>query len=100
MKVFMKYIMLLVLSSFTSVSYAEGCSEGKLQFAFKNIPVTSALALIAEFAELQAHIDPTINISEPMNFGCTPWKQAAENITNRHNLLLVIENGIMHVTKK
>jgi hypothetical protein len=62
--------------------------------------VSEAFAILADFAGLKADIDRSLTQSEPMKFGCTPWRQAAQSLADRHNLFLRIENGSMHVSKK
>ena len=78
---------------------AAECKQGELAFAFSNLPAKDAFAIFADFAGLRAQIDQTIVQSEPMNFGCTKWRVAAENLARKHNLRLKIDNGVMHVTK-
>ena len=76
------------------------CPDGQLQFSFSNLKVSEAFAIFADFAGLRVEIDRSLTQSEPMNFGCTPWRVAAKNLADRHNLSLRIENGSMYVSKK
>ena len=83
-----------------SYSVNANCPDGQLQFAFSNLEVRKAFAIFADFAGLKAEIDQSLTQSEPMKFGCMPWRVAAENLANRHNLHLKIENGFMYVSKR
>jgi predicted transcriptional regulator len=49
---------------------------------------------------LKPEIDLSLTQSEPMSFGCTPWRIAATKLADRHHLSLRIENGIMYVSRK
>ena len=84
---------------FSSSAYAN-CPDGQLQFAFSDLKVRDAFAILADFAKLRPEIDSSVTQSEPMNFGCTPWRVVAKNIADRHNLSLRIENGYMYVSRK
>jgi hypothetical protein len=97
----MKWTIAALLSCICLSSSANaGCPDGQLQFAFSNLKVSQAFAILADFAGLKAEIDPSLTESEPMKFGCTPWRVAAQNLADRHNLSLRIENGSMRVSKK
>ena len=77
-----------------------GCPDGQLQFAFSNLKVSQAFAIFADAAGLKPQIDRSLTQSEPMNFGCTPWRVAAQNLADRHNLSLRIEKGFLYVSRK
>jgi hypothetical protein len=85
---------------FACVSANADCPDGQLQFSFSNLPVREAFALFADFAGLKPEIDLSLTQSEPMSFGCTPWRIAATKLADRHHLSLRIENGIMYVSRK
>jgi hypothetical protein len=89
----------LISVGFSSLSHAN-CSGGQLQFAFRNLEVKKAFAIFADFAGLRAQIDQAIVQSEPMNFPCTPWRVAADDLARRHNLVLKVEGGVMHVSRR
>lgn len=76
------------------------CPDGQLQFAFSNLKVIEAFAILADFAGLRPEIDRSLTQSEPMKFGCTPWRVVARDLAERHNLSLRIENGSMYVSRK
>jgi hypothetical protein len=76
------------------------CPDGQLQFAFSNLKVIEAFAILADFAGLKPEIDHSLTQSEPMKFGCTPWRVVAKDLADRHNLSVRIENGYMYVSRK
>ena len=76
------------------------CPDGALTFNFSNIKVIEAFAILADFAGLTPDIDHSLQQSEPMKFVCTPWRVVAQDLAERHNLKLNIENGVMHVSRK
>ena len=82
-----------------SVAAYADCPDGEVKFSFRNLDARAAFALLADFAGLQADIDQSIKASGPINFDCTPWRVAAENLAGEYHLKLRIENGVMHVTK-
>jgi len=84
----------------SSATAIAGCPDDQLQFAFSNLKVKEAFAIFADFAGLKPEIDSSLTQSEPMKFGCTPWRVAAKNLADRHNLSLRIEKGVLHVSKK
>jgi len=92
-------ILLLASIGFANSALAD-CPEGQLQFHFSNLKVREAFAIFANVAGLRPDIDRTVTEAEPINFGCTPWRVAAQNLADRHNLSLRIENGVMHVSRK
>jgi hypothetical protein len=77
-----------------------GCPDGQLQFAFSNLKVRDAFAILADFAGLKPEIDRSLTQSEPIAFGCTPWRAAAQDLADRHSLSLRIENGYLYVARK
>jgi hypothetical protein len=79
---------------------ASACPEGELQFNFSNLKVREAFAIFANFSGLRQQVDPSVTESEPMKFGCTPWRVAAQQLADRHHLAMRIENGILYVTRK
>jgi hypothetical protein len=83
-----------------SISAKAECPNGQLQFSFSNLKVVEAFAILADFAGLKPDIDHSLTQSEAMKFGCTPWHVVAQELADRHNLSLRIENGVMHVTRK
>ena len=57
-----------------------------------------AAAIMADYG---AKIERTVVVqSEPMNFPCTLWRVAADDLARRHNLLLKVEGGVMYVSKR
>ena len=88
-------VFLLALST---SSYAN-CPDGQLSFSFSNLEVKKAFAIFADFAGLRPVIDQSISQSTPMNFGCTPWRAAANDIAQKYQLTLKIDQGVMYVTK-
>jgi hypothetical protein len=83
-----------------SEATAADCKRGELEFNFSNIQVKQAFAIFADFAGLRPRIDQSIEQSEPMHFGCTDWRVAAENLARKHGLRLEIRNGAMYVHKR
>lgn len=77
-----------------------GCPDGSLTFNFSSIKVVEAYAILADFAHIEPDIDQSLQQSEPMKFVCVPWRVVAQDLTDRHNLVLKIENGVMRVTRK
>lgn len=90
----------LSLSCVFACFSANACPDGELQFSFSSLEIGAAFALFADFAGLKPEIDRSLTQSEPMSFGCTPWRVAATKLADRHNLSLRIENGIMYVSRK
>ena len=91
---------LSIVCMLASLSANAECPNGQLQFSFSNLEVRAAFALFADVAGLKADIDSSLTQSEPMKFGCTPWRVAAKDLADRHNLSLRIENGVMHVSRR
>jgi hypothetical protein len=77
-----------------------GCPDGQLQFAFSNLKVRDAFAILADVAGLKPEIARSLTQSEAINFGCTPWRVAAQRLADRHNLSLKIENGYLYILRK
>ncbi len=75
------------------------CAGEEVRFTFDELKVRSFFELIADFAGLRLQIDPEIVQSGPVNFDCTYWLIAAENIAREYNLTLKINNGVMYVSK-
>ncbi len=89
-----KFIFIIVATFVFNINtYAASCPEGELKFSFRNLEAKKAFAIFADFANLRAEIDQTIPYSSPMNFDCTPWQVAAQNLADKYNLVLKIENG-------
>jgi hypothetical protein len=89
-----------IVCALTSISANAYCPDGQLQFSFSNIKVAEAFAILADVAGLKTDIDRSLTQSEPMKFGCTPWRVVAQDLADRHNLSLRIEDGVMHVSSK
>jgi hypothetical protein len=77
-----------------------GCPDDALTFNFSSIKVVEAYAILADFAHLKPDIDHSLQQAEPMQFVCVPWRVVAQDLADRHNLVLKIENGVMRVTRK
>ncbi len=92
---------LVILSLFFSASaYAQqACPDGQLTFAFREIDIKLAFALLADYSHTKLKIDDTIVWSGPLNFGCTPWKQAAQKLASAHSLHVDIRDGSMTVSR-
>jgi len=89
-----------IVCALASISAEANCPDGQLQFSFSDLKVADAFAILADAAGLKPDIDKSLTQSEPMKFGCTPWRAVAQDLANRHNLSLRIENGVMHVSRK
>lgn len=76
------------------------CPDDALTFNFSNIKVIEAFAILADFAGLKPDIDHSLQQSEAMKFVCTPWRVVAQDLADRHHLIVKIENGVMHVSRK
>jgi len=94
-----KIILILFSALYICNAYGSDCANDELRFAFRNIETLSALAIIADFAKLKPEFDHSIKSSGPLNFDCTNWRTAAENIARDNHLTLNIENGVIRVTK-
>jgi len=90
----------LVFGSLSASAAVPNCRRGELSFNFSNIPVKQAFAIFADFAGLKPRIDPSIDASEPMRFGCTNWRDVAEALARQQHLRLEIRDGVMYVRKK
>ena len=97
---FIFIVAIFFVFSLNANSSAANCPEGELSFSFRNLEAKKAFAIFASFASLKAEVDQGISYTSPINFDCTPWKVAAQNLADRYNLDLRIENGKMHVSKK
>ena len=91
---------LSIVCMLASLSANAECPNGQLQFSFSNLKVGEAFAILADVAGFKPDIDHSLTQSEAMKFGCTPWRVAAKDLADRHNLSLRIENGVMHVSRK
>lgn len=91
---------ILVLGCAGFSNPANACPEGQLQFSFSNLKVIEAFAILADFAKLKPEIDHSLTQAEPMKFGCTPWRVVAQDLADRHNLIVKIENGVMRVSRR
>jgi len=89
-----------IVCALASISADANCPDGQLRFSFSNLKVVDAFAILADFAGLKPDIDHSLTQSEPMKFGCTPWRVVAQDIANRHNLSLRIESGVLHVSSR
>lgn len=89
----------LAFSCLASPALAE-CPDDALTFNFSSIRVIEAYAILADFAHLKPDIDHSLQQAEPMKFVCVPWRVVAQDLADRHNLKLKIENGVMHVSRK
>src|SRR5262245_57843686 len=89
----------LVFATLSNAASA-GCPDGALTFNFSNIKVIEAYAILADFAHLKPDIDRSLQQWEAMKFECVPWRVVAQDLADRHNLKLRIENGVMHVSRK
>ena len=98
----MKHLLIAVFIAGNLIpeAMAADCRQNELEFNFSNLQVKRAFAIFADFAGLQAQIDQSIEQSEPMKFGCTDWRVAAESLARKHNLLLEIRSGVMYVRKR
>jgi hypothetical protein len=76
------------------------CAKDALTFNFSSIKVIEAYAILADFAGLKPEVDHSLQQSEPMKFVCVPWRVVAQDLADRHNLNLKIENGVMRVTRR
>jgi len=90
----------LFLAGVSLSNPANACPDGQLQFNFSNLKVIEAYAILADFAHLKPDIDHSLTQSEAMKFGCTPWRVVANDLAERHNLKLKIENGVMRVSRR
>jgi type II secretory pathway component GspD/PulD (secretin) len=97
----LKALLLLILlaAGLCSGATAAECKKDELTFNFSNLPVRQAFSVIADFAGLRPRIDSAIDASGPIQFVCTHWRVAAENLARRHNLRLSIEGGVLQVSK-
>jgi hypothetical protein len=72
---------------------------GELQFNFSNLKVREAYAIFADFAGLKPDVDPSIQDSGPMRFGCTHWRVAAQNLAREYGLRMKVEGGFIRVSR-
>jgi hypothetical protein len=93
-------IVALLGTGFTSAATAAQCRDGELQVSFSNLRVREAFGLFAHVAGLRPQVDASIEESGPLNFGCTHWRVAAEDLARQYNLRLKIEGGVLYVTRE
>lgn len=91
-------LILVCMCTFSSAN--ANCPDGQLQFSFSNLKVREAFAILADFTGLRPEIDSSITQSEPMKFGCTPWRVVAQDLADRHKLNWRSENGVLYVSRK
>ena len=96
MKYVITVIVAIVFIALPPISSAN-CPDGELAFKFDNLDVKTAFLALADFADLRPEIDPSIDHSGPINFDCTPWRTAANNIARKYRLSIKIENDVMYV---
>ena len=80
----------------------EGCeaNDEAISFSFDTINVMLAFKVIADHAKLKEDFDPSIDFSTAMTFKCIPWKEVLQIITNKYNLIVKIDSGVLRVSKK
>ena len=91
---------LLVTSLMSQIAFAnEKCAADAVRFTFDKLDIKAAFSILADFSGNRLVIDPSINWTGPLNFGCTSWRKVAEDLARTHNLKLEIKNGTMYVSK-
>jgi hypothetical protein len=92
-------VLLAVLLLAQPSSAAPACSDDELSFSFRNIKLTEAFAILADFSGNRIEMDQSISWSGPMSFTCRHWRTVAEDLASQHQLKLVIRNRTLFVTK-
>ena len=76
------------------------CLGKELQISFRDMPIRTTLAVLADFAGHKLVMDPSITGSAPFNYPCTDWDVVLQDIAKRHNLMVKIENGTIFASKR
>lgn len=91
--------MLSVILLAPAASGAQPCRDDELSFSFRNIKLTEAFAILADFSGNRIEMDQSIDWSGPISFTCKHWRAAADELARQHQLKLVLRNGTMYVTR-
>ena len=76
------------------------CQGEELSLNFQTTPLPMVLQVIADFSGRRAQIDPAVTGTPPIQYRCTPWRTALQDIAQRHGLEIRIEDQLIHVRKR
>jgi len=75
-------------------------SSEAVSLNFRDVPVSNALNVLADFSGNKFVIDPSITASGAFFYRKTPWKVVVKSIENRFNLKVTLKNGTMYVSRR
>src|ERR1700739_4519842 len=90
--------LLLMLALAAPLAPARDARTDELSFNFKDLNLITAFSILADFSHNRLAIDESIKWSGPITLVCRPWRTVAQELADRHNLRLVIKDGMMRVT--
>jgi hypothetical protein len=76
------------------------CVEDELSLDFRSIALPMALQVVADFSGRRANVDPSITASVPLNYSCTPWRKVLQDIAQRHQLDIRVEEKWIVVRRR
>jgi type II secretory pathway component HofQ len=76
------------------------CQGEELSLNFQTTPLPMVLQVIAEFSGRRAQVDPSVTGTPPIHYRCTPWRTTLQDIAQRHQLDIRIEDKLIFVRKR
>lgn len=76
------------------------CQGDELSLNFQTTPLPIVLQVIADFSGRRAQIDPDVTGTPPIQYPCTAWRAALQDIAKRHQLDIRIEDKFIFVRSR
>lgn len=76
------------------------CVGKELRINFRDVPLKTALNLLADFSGYKLVADPSISESAAFSYDCVAWDTVLQDIAARHKLVVKIENGTIFARKQ
>lgn len=76
------------------------CSGDSLSLDFRNVALPTVLEVIANFSGRHAQTDPSVTGSAPVQYACTPWRVVLQDLAQRHQLDIRVEEKWIYVRKR
>lgn len=74
-------------------SSTKKCQGKEMSLNFPDITIFTTLHVIADFSGNKLVADPFVGGSGAFYYQCTPWTVVLEDIANKYNLIIKVENG-------